>query len=286
MKRSRSLNPLFIVLCALVLALVVYPAITSAQPNGLQAAWERARDVGAYSFTADVEQTLIPRPLPSMIGQTDQRVDMRMEGEVALPDYAHLQLRFEGSGLDVPPLELIQDGAETYLLKDGEKIPVENPAGLASPTGDYLGYLAAAENVQQLPSPASPPELGGQGGGLTRYTYDINGPRFAEYVRDQMAEQLSSELPPNVTLSPSPLFQRVTGHGELWVDANGLPRRQVVDLEIPEITQEYHARFTWWWTSISERRLQRSARHHCPISNTEYPTSQYQMPYPSSSASL
>ncbi len=236
MKRSRSLNPLFIILCALTLALVVYPAITSAQPNGLQAAWERAREAGAYDFIADIEQTLIPRPLPSMIGQTDQRVDMRIEGEVASPDYARLQLRFEGGGLDAPPLELIQDGAETYLLKDGEHIPVENPAGLSSPTADYLGYLAAAENIQSLPSP----EIGGGAGG--RYAYDINGHRFAEYVRDQMEEQLSSELPPDVTLSLSPLLQRMTGHGELWVDANGLPRRQVVDLEIPEITQEYDAR--------------------------------------------
>ena len=166
MKRSCSPNPLFIVLCVLALALLAYPAVTSAvQPAPLEEAWERARDVGAYDFTADVEQTLVPRPLPSMIGQTDQRVDMRIEGEVALPDYARLQLRLEGAGLDVPPLELIQDGAETYLLKDGEKIPVENPAGLASPTTDYLGYLAAAENVQQLPSPASPPELGGTEGG-------------------------------------------------------------------------------------------------------------------------
>jgi len=239
MKRSRSPNPLFVVLCMLVLALVVYPAVTSAvQPAPLEEAWERARDVGAYDFVADVEQTLIPRPLPSMIGQTDQRVDMRMEGEVALPDYTRLQLRLEGTGLDVPPLELIQDGAETYLLKDGEKIPVENPAGLASPTTDYLGYLAAAENVQQLPSP----EVGGGAGGGGRYTFDFNGPRFAEYVREQMEEQLSSQLPPNVSLKPSPLLQRMTGHGELWVDANGLPRRQVMDLEAPEVTQEYDAR--------------------------------------------
>ena len=161
MKRSRSPNPLLVVLCVLTLALLVYPAVTSAvQPAPLEEAWERARDVGAYDFIADVEQTLIPRPLPSMIGQTDQRVDMRIEGEVASPDYARLQLRFEGGGLDVPPLELIQDGAETYLLKDGEKIPVENPAGLSSPTADYLGYLAAAENIQSLPSP----EIGGGGG--------------------------------------------------------------------------------------------------------------------------
>jgi hypothetical protein len=176
MKRSRFLNPLFLILCTLVLALVIHPAITTAQPNGLQAAWKRAQDVGAYDFTADIEQTLIPRPLPSMIGQTDERVDLRIEGDVTLPDHARLQLRFEGAGLNVPPLEVVQDETETYLLKDGEKIPVQNPAGLSSPTGDYLGYLAAAENVRRFdderadtgPHPPNPPlpTLGEGGSGL------------------------------------------------------------------------------------------------------------------------
>ena len=153
MKRSHSLNWLFLALCLFTLALLAYPTVvTSAERNGIEAAWERAREAGAYRFTTDVEQTLIPRPLPSMIGQTDERVDMRIEGEVALPDYARLELYLEGAGLDVPPLGLIQDGTETFLLKDGEKVPVENPAGLSSPTADYLGYLAAAENVRECES--------------------------------------------------------------------------------------------------------------------------------------
>ncbi len=126
MKRSRSPNPLFIVLCVLALALLAYPAVTSAvQPAPLEEAWERARNVGAYDFVADVEQTLIPRPLPSMIGQTDQRLDMRIEGEVALPDYARLQLRLEGAGLDVPPLGLVQDGAEAGHAPDRRGSPGE-----------------------------------------------------------------------------------------------------------------------------------------------------------------
>jgi hypothetical protein len=242
MKPSRSLRFFswpFVALCLLAVALLVYPTVTtSAEQGGLEAAWEHAREARSYRFTADVEQRLIPRPLPSMIGQTDQRVDMRIEGEVTLPDYARLQLRFEGGGLDVPPLELIQDGAETYLLKDGEKIPVENPAGLSSPTTDYLGYLAAAENVRECESAS---QRVGESAQLACYTYDINGPRFAEYVRDQMEEQRRSELPPHVTLSPSPLLQRMSGHGQLWVDADGLPLRQVVDLDMPEVNEEYDA---------------------------------------------
>lgn len=155
-RSSRFFSWLFVALCLLAVALLAYPTVTtSAEQSGLEAAWERAREAGAYRFTTDVEQTLIPRPLPSMIGQTDERVDMRIEGDVTLPDQARMEFRFEGGGFNVPPLELVRDGAETYLLKGNERIPVENPAGLSSPTSDYLGYLAAAENVQ--PCPASPP---------------------------------------------------------------------------------------------------------------------------------
>jgi len=221
------------------------PAAAASSPqDDLRDAWQRAQQAGAYRFTADAEQTLIPRPIPSMIGQTDERVDMRIEGDVTPPDHARLQLRFEGAGLNVPPLELIQDGTETYLLQDGEKIPVENPAGLASPTGDYLGYLAAAENVKR-----EDVKREGMDSHFThhvsRFTFDINGPRFAEYVRTQMEAQLRDSdqpPPPGVELSPSPRLQRMSGHGELWVDENGLPRRQIVNLNIPEVTEAYDAR--------------------------------------------
>jgi hypothetical protein len=181
MKQSRSHNVILVTLCVLTLLWAAYPsATTSAEQNGLEAAWQRAREAGAYDFIADVEQTLIPRPLPSMIGQTDERVDIRVEGEVTLPDYARLQLRFEGGGLDVPSLGLIQDGTDSFLLKDGEKIPVENPAALSSPTADYLGYLAAAENVRvsdqgSVTSDQSPAGGTQHASRFTHYVYDING---------------------------------------------------------------------------------------------------------------
>jgi hypothetical protein len=110
--------------------------------RALYAIWERAQRAGGYTFVADVEQILIPRPVPSMIGRADQRIDMRLQGEVTLPDYARLTLRFEGAGSSDAPFEIVQDGADSYLVKDGDRVPVEYPAGLASPTADYLGYLA------------------------------------------------------------------------------------------------------------------------------------------------
>jgi hypothetical protein len=240
MKHRRSLSWLILSLFLFVFVLLAYsPAASSAQPSPIETAWQRVLDLGAYDFTADVEQTLIPRPIPTMIGRTDERVDMRFEGDVILPDRARLRLRLEGAGLGVTPIELVQHGAETYLLKGDERIPVGGPAGVPS-TGDYLSYLAAAKNVRPC-APADAPT----GGPLTCYAFDIDGARFAAHVRDQVQAQFKMSeqpLPPGVELSPSPLLQRMSGQGQLWVDENGLPRRQVLDLDLPQVNEAYDAR--------------------------------------------
>jgi uncharacterized repeat protein (TIGR01451 family) len=223
----------------LILILVAFLSFTSSsEPNGLQQAWARAREAGSYRFTADVEQTLIPRASTTTIGQRDQRVDMRLDGEVTLPDYGVLRLRFEGAaGTLQEPLTIVQEAGQSYLLREGERVPLDNPAALAAPAADYLGYLAGAENVQQLPD---------AGDGLTRYSYDLNGYRFAEHVRRQWAAQRRSSdaqpLPPGVELEPSAVLKRTTGHGELWVGADGLPVRQVLDLDVAAASPSYDAR--------------------------------------------
>ena len=209
------------------------PPAAPSPEDALRDAWEQAQAAGSYRFTADSEQTLIPRPVPGMIGQTDQRVDARISGEVTLPDFARITLRFEGAGLDEQPLELIQDGIESYVVRDGEKVAVDNPTGLSSTTADYLGYLAAAENVQRIAEVDDAAHF-------TRYSYDINGQRFAEHVRDQM--QAGGQIPAGMSLEPSPLLSDMSGQGELWVDEDGMPVRQIVDLDMPGVTDAYDAR--------------------------------------------
>lgn len=64
------------------------PSVTrsSAQPsqeNPLQQAWEQARSVGVYDFDAEVQQTLRPRAIPEMIGQTSQSVNFRITGNIS-----------------------------------------------------------------------------------------------------------------------------------------------------------------------------------------------------------
>jgi hypothetical protein len=79
---------------------------------------------------------------------------------------------------------------------------------------------------------------------LVRYSFTINGPRYAEYVRLQAEAALRTEpgAPDGLTIKPLPMLQQLSGQGELWVNQAGLPVRQVLDLEMPEVTEEYGAK--------------------------------------------
>ncbi|MBL7183540.1 MAG: hypothetical protein ISS50_03715 [Anaerolineae bacterium] len=234
-KRSNKLLS-FALLGALLLTFLVYHSSTLAQGgNALEQARHRAQEAGSYGFTADAEQVLIPRPVPEMIGKGDQRVDWRITGEVELPSRAYTHLQIEGTPKSVT---LIQDEGNTFLIQGDKLTVVSNPAELAAPGSDFLGYLAAAQNVQEL----EPVSAGGER--FTRYRFELNGERFAQYVRAEMERQLrqQGELPPSVELSPPSVLRRMSGQGELWVDAAGLPRRQILDLEMPRVSQTHHAR--------------------------------------------
>ncbi|HSH04041.1 MAG TPA: hypothetical protein VLL52_16115 [Anaerolineae bacterium] len=70
---------------------------------------------GAYKFTAQIEQTLIPQPIPANIGQQENRYDSFITGEVILPDFARLDLKFEAA-TQLVPITIEQDGLDTYLI--------------------------------------------------------------------------------------------------------------------------------------------------------------------------
>jgi hypothetical protein len=209
--------------------------------NPLIESWEFAEAVGAYDFRADTQQTLRPRSVPGMIGQTSQSVNMSLDGEMVSPYEAHLTVRMERAGLDPTPVTLVQEGSQTYVLKDGEKIPTQNPLGALAPTGNYASYLAAAENVAPCEGETFLP------GTVACYTYDINGKRFAEFIRDQMQALLDRNpgaLPSGaeVKVAPSPQLVKMSGTGKVMLDANNLPLRLVLNIDMPEVNQLYDSK--------------------------------------------
>ncbi len=218
-----------------------WPAAPASTINPLQEAWAQSQAVGKYKFNAEAEQLMLPRPIPLMIGQTDQHVTMRLEGEVVAPAETQFTLSMKGKGLDPTPIAIVQNGAESYMLRNGEKIPLENPAGLLTPTGDSISYLAAAQNIE----PCGAEVIAPPGAGAC-YAFKVDGPSFAQHVLEQMQAQLEANpaaLPPGATwqLSPPAAMSRMNGNGRVWLDAHGLPLKMNVNLGILEASELYDA---------------------------------------------
>ena len=64
----------------------------------LQRAWQNVQSAGSYRFISDVDQTLIPRPVPEMIGQQETALSLALDGATVLPDRAYMDLRLVGAG--------------------------------------------------------------------------------------------------------------------------------------------------------------------------------------------
>ena len=91
-------KPLGIILSFIVIAIissVAYAQTTDEENPIFGAAIEQIEAAGEYSFVAQIEQTMIPRPIPINVGKTEERIDSVMSGQVVLPDFAQINLQFE-----------------------------------------------------------------------------------------------------------------------------------------------------------------------------------------------
>jgi Ca2+-binding RTX toxin-like protein len=229
---------LFVGLFALGLAL--YPRLTSAvNPDPVAAALERARATGSYHFAADIQQTIIPNATPKNAGHASRREELRLEGRSDLRA-ASSELRLwagdgslaqEQSGLAVR----VADGKTFMRQGTGEWKETDGLADGFAPQGDIMAYLRAARDVQ-----AHAPETRA-GKRFTRYSFRLDGPTFAQYVRDQTQQALrqKAELPPGTELAMPAQFKDMTGTGELWIGDDGLPLRQILHLRFPPHKDEY-----------------------------------------------
>ncbi|MEM7801516.1 MAG: hypothetical protein AAF633_20135, partial [Chloroflexota bacterium] len=233
MASKTYLRSIVAVVAAVVIS--VYASITFAQESDKEEQpflpiIKTIETAGEYNFIAQIEQTLIPRPLPINVGTTEQQVDSQMSGRVVLPDYAEINLQFE-SEADLPPISIEQEGTAVYLVKDGERTPIENPLSI-SPTTDFLAFFEAAENLREVENPDQPQ--------LTVYQFEISGQKFGEMMVDRLEEQ----LPPaqqGAQLSAPENMTNMSGTGEIWVDADGYPQRQILDIHMPEANEQFDA---------------------------------------------
>ncbi len=124
----------------------------------------------------------------------------------------------------------VEDGQTMVRQGTGPWEAVDDFSGLFAFGGDFLSYLSAMREVAR-----HEPETRA-GITFTRYTFELDWPALAVYMRDQMEDQLRQrgELPLGINLALPRQYVDMTGQGELWVGAQGLPLRQILPLQFPE----------------------------------------------------
>ncbi|HOU14788.1 MAG TPA: PKD domain-containing protein [Anaerolineae bacterium] len=267
MKRSHPLLYLLLTLALLGLGLAARPlAANPASPlapltarGAVEAAWQRANAVGAYTYATDIEQTTWPLPKLENVGLHSTVEHIYIEGETDVAAGAmRLALWSEGGstaiGGDSLQLRVEQDKAwgrigagEWEELKDGAA-----SLNLFAPGGDPLGYLAAAQDITRLDSQTR------AGVAFERYSFRLDGPAFAAHMRDLMEAELTrkGELPPGLSLDLTRTYLEMTGSGELWIDSAGLPLRMITHAKFPpdrleQVEATITTDFTDWKTDAA-----------------------------------
>ena len=207
------------------------PGFTEGDP--LLAAWDRAQDAGAYQFSSNVEQITTPTASVLNAGRSSKVERFYLEGDADVANGA-MEFRLwsdggsvlqEGDSLGVR----IADGKTFTQKNGGEWQEGDDFTQTIAPAGDFMNFLAAAENVTDLGQETI------AGVTFTRYAFDIDGPTFAKLIRNQTEEAMrqKGELPPGVNFELSAYYADMIGRGELWVDTDGLPLRQMLELRFP-----------------------------------------------------
>jgi type II secretory pathway pseudopilin PulG len=244
MKRTRHFKylalavgiPLLLMAIAMVsLASAAGPAPTPEQ--AVQRAWQQAASLGIYDFSSEVVQTTFPAPAVVNVGRSPTKQTFHVEGKVDLPAHSLEMRLWQGSGSVARPesaLEMRIEGDRAWGRQPGgtwEEIP--DVSGSFAPGNDLMAYLAGVKNVKREDVKRENTDVTFY---VSRFTFDVDGPAFALYLRDQLENYLRErgELPLNLTLDSSRVYQETTGQGEVWLDEQGLPLRLIVHLAYPE----------------------------------------------------
>ncbi len=235
----------------------------------IRRAWQLAKQSGRYEYYADARQTLHPTARIENGGRSSRTQRITASGLLDLNNET-MELRI-WSQSDNRTVEMRLADGKTYGRLD-ENDPweeVDNTSEIFAPGGDPLGFLTAAENIQAVSTHPDSNESGANStdvlylpfepnpNAYSRYTFDINGTKYAQFMRRQMQEQMrrNGELPPGMSLGQAASLTDITAHGELWLDDQGLPARQIIHMEFPAKRDASHWRTVEVTTDFSDWSL-------------------------------
>jgi len=214
-----------------------HAALPFTPPDPVTAAWEKAKAAGSYHFTSDVTQVTIPLATLANVGRSSRSDTLRLEGQNNLRDQRLELTLWNDSGSVAAPNSgtsvKIENGQTFVRQGDGDWQLHDNAIESIAPQGDLMIYFTALRNVTALGQETRGPN--GRAITFARYGFEIDAPRFAVYLRDQMeaAARAKGELPADLHFETPTYYRDMTGTGEVWVGEDGLPLRQILTLQFP-----------------------------------------------------
>ena len=204
-KRTPHLRLMSIVATILLLAATLFTLFwpPSNARAAVQATWRSARDAGGYTFRADVVQQVIPIATITNVGRTSREYRYHLEGKSDLVAHSlELTLWDQGGSVfdtaNAAQLKVV-DGVASMRRGNQPWQPIDDISGSFAPAGDFMGFLSGASNVvdqgQQTRNNAT----------FTRYTFDLDGPGYAKFMRDQLQ---ASGIPPSNYIGQNGLYGR------------------------------------------------------------------------------
>ncbi|MCB0194085.1 MAG: LamG domain-containing protein, partial [Anaerolineae bacterium] len=245
--KHKPINLYLILIIAGFLLLWLWPTLVAAMPltakYQVEQAWQRANQMAGYAYQTRAIQTIHPAAQVENIGRRVETSRIEVEGAIdRLAETMQLDLWPNGKGSPQVISLKIEDGlAYGRLQTEADWTALDTPpTDLFAPGGDPLGFLVAAHNVREI----SPDDATRQADPLARtfvdantrrYTFDLNGLQYARFMRSQLEDTLrrQGELPPGLSLDLSRHYVDMVGHGEIWINAAGLPVHQVIHLKFP-----------------------------------------------------
>ncbi len=209
---------------------------TVSAESQVQAAWQRVQRGDSYNFSADVRMNYVPLPTQSNIGRFSRSEGVFLEGQNDLHNET-LQLALWGGAVSVTDRTAayevrVRDGQTETRSAAGEWEPSEQSSVSFAPEGDFLAFLDVATDVTHLGDAIINDQL------ISKYSFEIDSVAYANRLRSltQTRMQQSGELPAGVAVQMPEHLANLAGTGELWIDARGLPVRQLITLDIPAAT--------------------------------------------------
>ncbi|NJN65679.1 MAG: hypothetical protein HC884_02680, partial [Chloroflexaceae bacterium] len=218
-----------------VLAYHSAPISFTTSANSLDTVFERIEAAGNYRFSGHIEQTLIPRATAGTTTAQEQRTRFDLDGTVVHPDRAVFTLQHPETA---ESLTMVRSGSQVFLQMGDTLEAVDQQAAASNPAQDPLSLLRVASKVRPLEPPPETPEV------ANGYTFRIDGKELATLYGDLLQQQASTALPPELQRSLAALAHQLTGHGEIWLDAEGLPVRQVLTIDVPQVGPRSNVSFT------------------------------------------